>query len=390
MRGRNSTENEMNISILGSTGSIGRQTLEVVRDLKGIFDIEVAAVSGNRNIALLEEQIREFKPKIAAVSDEKRAAELNRAVADTQTRVVCGEAGLCEVAAEPSASMVLAAIVGFAGLVPTLCAIDTGKDIALANKETLVTAGDIVTERVKKAGVRLLPVDSEHSAIFQCLDGEDKKSVRKILLTASGGPFFGRSREELKDVSAAQALKHPNWSMGAKITVDSATMMNKGLEVIEAKHLFGTDIDDIEILVHRESIIHSAVEFHDGSVKAQLAPPSMKMPIAHALTYPQRLPSKDARLSLTDIGRLSFAKPDYETFGCLALALEAGRAGGIMPTVLNAANEAAVAAFLDGKTGFLEIEDTVRRALDKYDNISNPSIDDILNADAEVRASATR
>lgn len=376
----------MKLSILGSTGSIGRQALEVVRDLKGIFDIEVTAVSGNKNIGLLEEQIREFKPKIAAVSDEAGAAKLRAAVSDTETRVVCGESGLCEAAAEPSADMVLAAIVGFAGLVPTICAIDEGKDIALANKETLVTAGDIVTARVAERGVRLLPVDSEHSAIFQCLDGEEKRSVRKILLTASGGPFFGFSREELKKVSAADALKHPNWSMGAKITIDSATMMNKGLEVIEAKHLFGAEIDDIEVLIHRESIIHSMVEFCDGSVMAQLARPSMKMPISHALTYPRRQPSRDARLSLTDIGALTFAKPDYEVFGCLALALEAGRAGGIMPAVMNAANEAAVAKFLSGEISFLQIEDIVRDTMGKYSNTENPSLDDILKADAEVRA----
>ena len=376
----------MRLSILGSTGSIGRQALEVVRDLKGIFDIEVTAISGNTNLRLLEEQIREFKPKIAAVFDEAGAAELRTAVSDTDTRVVCGEGGLCEVAAEPSADMVLAAIVGFAGLVPTLCAVDEGKDIALANKETLVTAGDIVIKRVSERGVRLLPVDSEHSAIFQCLDGEEKKSVRKILLTASGGPFFGCSREQLKSVCAADALKHPNWSMGAKITIDSATMMNKGLEVIEAKHLFGVDIDDIEILVHRESVIHSMVEFCDGSVMAQLARPSMKMPISHALTYPHRQPSRDARLSLTDIGSLTFAKPDYEVFGCLALALEAGRAGGIMPTVMNAANEAAVAKFLSGEISFLQIEDIVRDTLGKYSNTENPSLDDILKVNAEVRA----
>lgn len=379
----------MKLSILGSTGSIGTQALEVVRDLKGIFDIEVTAISGNSNIKLLEEQIREFRPKIAAVYDEERAAELARSVADTSVKVVSGKDGLCEVAAERGAEMVLSSIVGFAGLVPTLCAIDEGKDIALANKETLVTAGNIVTERVKKRGVRLLPVDSEHSAIFQCLDGENNKSIRKILLTASGGPFFGKKRCSLENMTAADALKHPNWSMGAKITIDSATMMNKGLEVIEAKHLFGVSIDDIEIVVHRESIVHSMVEFHDGSVMAQLARPSMKMPIAHAVTYPERMPSQDTRLSLTDIGTLSFAKPDYETFGCLALALEAGKVGGIMPTVLNAANEAAVAKFLGGKINFLQIEDIVRDALGKYSNknINNPSLDDILKTDADVRAS---
>lgn len=377
----------MKLSILGSTGSIGTQTLEVVRDLKGIFDIEVTAVSGNKNLKLLEEQIREFKPKIAAVPDEKDAAELRQAVADTPTHVFGGADGLCEAAAEQSAEMVLSAIVGFAGLVPTLRAIEEGKNIALANKETLVTAGDIVTERVREHGVKLLPVDSEHSAIFQCLDGENQKSIRKILLTASGGPFFGFSREQLQNVTAADALRHPNWSMGAKITIDSATMMNKGLEIIEAKHLFGVEIDDISPIVHRESIIHSMVEFCDGSVMAQLALPSMKMPIAHALTYPNRMPSPDARLSLTEIGKLSFAEPDAEVFGCLKLAADAGRAGGIMPTVLNAANEAAVEKFLSGKITFLQIEDIVRDTLEKYSNMENPSLEDILNADAEVRAS---
>ena len=375
----------MKLSILGSTGSIGTQALEVVRDLKGIFDIDVIAVSGNSNIDLLESQIREFNPKYAAVSDEQAAKRLEIAVADTGCKVLSGRDGLCYIAAHTDADMVLSSIVGFAGLVPTMNAIAAGKDIALANKETLVTAGSLFMDAIKKSGVRLLPVDSEHCAIFQSLKSGRHSEVRKILLTASGGPFFGKERKELKNVRKEQALKHPNWSMGAKITIDSATLMNKGLEVLEAHWLFNVDIDNIKVVVQRESIIHSMVEFNDKSVIAQMSVPSMKHPIQYAFTYPNRLSSPDKEVDFAKLAKLTFAEPDEKTFRCLALAKTAGREGGIMPTVMNAANEAAVSRFLNDEIGFLDIADIVERAMSDFDNIKNPSLDDIIAADAEVR-----
>lgn len=375
----------MKLSILGSTGSIGTQALEVVRDLKGIFDIDVIAVSGNSNIDLLESQIREFNPKYAAVSDEQAAKRLEIAVADTGCKVLSGRDGLCYIAAQTDADMVLSSIVGFAGLVPTMNAIAAGKDIALANKETLVTAGSLFMDAIKKSGVRLLPVDSEHCAIFQSLKSGRHSEIRKILLTASGGPFFGKERKELKNVRKEQALKHPNWSMGAKITIDSATLMNKGLEVLEAHWLFNVDIDNIKVVVQRESIIHSMVEFNDKSVIAQMSVPSMKHPIQYAFTYPNRLSSPDKEVDFAKLAKLTFAEPDEKTFRCLALAKTAGREGGIMPTVMNAANEAAVSRFLNDEIGFLDIADIVERALSDFDNIKNPSLDDIIAADAEVR-----
>lgn len=375
----------MKLSILGSTGSIGTQALEVVRDLKGIFDIDVIAVSGNSNIDLLESQIREFNPKYAAVSDEQAAKRLEIAVADTGCKVLSGRDGLCYIAAQTDADMVLSSIVGFAGLVPTMNAIAAGKDIALANKETLVTAGSLFMDAIKKNGVRLLPVDSEHCAIFQSLKSGRHSEVRKILLTASGGPFFGKERKELKNVRKEQALKHPNWSMGAKITIDSATLMNKGLEVLEAHWLFNVDIDNIKVVVQRESIIHSMVEFNDKSVIAQMSVPSMKHPIQYAFTYPNRLSSPDKEVDFAKLAKLTFAEPDEKTFRCLALAKTAGREGGIMPTVMNAANEAAVSRFLNDEIGFLDIADIVERAMSDFDNIKNPSLDDIIAADAEVR-----
>lgn len=375
----------MKLSILGSTGSIGTQALEVVHDLKGIFDIDVIAVSGNSNIDLLESQIREFNPKYAAVSDEQAAKRLEIAVADTGCKVLSGRDGLCYIAAQTDADMVLSSIVGFAGLVPTMNAIATGKDIALANKETLVTAGSLFMDAIKKSGVRLLPVDSEHCAIFQSLKSGRHSEVRKILLTASGGPFFGKERKELKNVRKEQALKHPNWSMGAKITIDSATLMNKGLEVLEAHWLFDIDIDNIKVVVQRESIIHSMVEFNDKSVIAQMSVPSMKHPIQYAFTYPNRLPSPDKEVDFATLAKLTFAEPDERTFRCLALAKTAGREGGIMPTVMNAANEAAVSRFLNDEIRFLDIADIVERAMSDFDNIKNPSLDDIIAADAEVR-----
>ncbi len=375
----------MNISILGSTGSIGTQALQVADDLKGIKDISVRAITGNANTKLLEEQARRYKPRMAVVADPEKYNDLKVRLADTSVTVLCGQEGLCAAATAEDVEMVLSSIVGFAGLVPTMKAIESGKDIALANKETLVTAGALFTDAVKKHGVRLLPVDSEHSAIFQSLHGGSRGELRKILLTASGGPFFGKSREELKDIKKEQALKHPNWSMGAKITIDSATLMNKGLEIIEAKWLFGVDFEDIEVVVHRESIIHSMVEFVDKSVIAQLSLPSMKHPIQYAFTYPQRLPSPDKSVSFADVAQMTFYKPDEETFRCLALAKKAGKMGGIMPTVLNAANEVAVAAFLRDEIGFLEIGEYVEKILNKFENKLNPTLEDIIEVDRSVR-----
>lgn len=376
----------MKLAILGSTGSIGTQALEVVEDLRGTLDIEVTAITGNKNLKRLEEQIRRFRPRLAAVPDAAAAASLRTAVADTDCKILSGEKGLCAAAAESDTDMVLSAIVGFSGLVPTMCAIEAGKDIALANKETLVTAGGIFMDAIRHHKVKLLPVDSEHCAIFQSLQAGQKQELKKILLTASGGPFFGRTADELKSVTAAQALKHPNWSMGAKITVDSATLMNKGLEVLEARWLFDVDIDDIEVVVQRESIIHSMVEFCDHSVIAQMSMPSMKHPIQYAFTYPNRLPSRDAEVSFKDLKNLSFAAPDEETFRCLPLAKQAGKLGGIMPTVLNAANETAVAAFLKGKIGFLQIAEYVEKTMQNTCNQENPTLEDLILVNKEVRA----
>lgn len=375
----------MNISVLGSTGSIGTQALQVVDDLKGIKDVSVKGITGNSNTALLEEQARKYRPELAVVADAEKYKDLKMRLADTNTRVLCGEEGLCAVATAEGVDMVLSAIVGFAGLIPTMKAIEAGKDIALANKETLVTAGALFTDAVKKHGVRLLPVDSEHSAIFQSLHGGKHGEINKILLTASGGPFFGRTRDELKDIKKEQALKHPNWSMGAKITIDSATLMNKGLEIIEAKWLFGVELDDIQVVVHRESIIHSMVEFIDKSVIAQLSQPSMKHPIQYAFTYPERLPSPDKSVSFAEIGKMTFFEPDAETFRCLALAKKAGKEGGIMPTVLNASNEMAVEAFLQDKIGFLDIADHIEKVMNCYKNKLNPTIEDIIEVDKSVR-----
>ncbi|MBQ7960663.1 MAG: 1-deoxy-D-xylulose-5-phosphate reductoisomerase [Clostridia bacterium] len=375
----------MNITILGSTGSIGTQALQVVDDLKGTKDISVLAISGNSNTELLEQQARKYNTKYAVVADENKYSDLKNRLADTDIKVLCGEEGLCTASTLGGVDMVLSSIVGFAGLVPTMKAIESGKDIALANKETLVTAGALFTDAVEKYGVRLLPVDSEHSAIFQSMHGGAEKEVRKILLTASGGPFFGKTRDELMEIRKEQALKHPNWSMGAKITIDSATLMNKGLEIIEAKWLFDVDIEDIEVVVHRESIIHSMVEFVDKSVIAQLSLPSMKHPIQYAFTYPERLPSPDSSVSFSQIGKMTFFEPDEETFRCLALAKKAGRMGGTMPTVLNAANEVAVSAFLHDKIGFLDIADFVEKVMDSYKNKLNPTIEDIIMTDKSVR-----
>lgn len=375
----------MNISILGSTGSIGTQALLVVDDLKGKKDITVKAISGNRNVRLLEEQARRYRPEIVAAFSEDCAKDLRVRLRDLPVRVVSGDDGLTEVATHKDSDMVLSSIVGFSGLLPTLRAIDAGKDIALANKEALVTAGSLFTDKIKKAGVRLLPVDSEHCAIFQSLEGNRKNKIRKILLTASGGPFFGKTHKELESAKASDALHHPNWSMGAKITIDSATLMNKGLETIEAKWLFGVPISDIKVVVQRESIIHSMVEYEDKSVIAQLSVPSMKHPIQYAFTYPERIESPDASLDFFALKTLSFFEADEIAFPCLALAKTAGEIGGTMPTVLNAANEGAVALFLDGKIGFNDIARIVEREMSAHSVIKNPTIDDIFETNNEVR-----
>lgn len=380
----------MKLSILGATGSIGTQALEVVDDLRGIKEIEIVGLTGNRNIKLLETQIRKYRPPFAAVADEDAAKELKVRTRDTDCRILCGEDGLSEIAVQESVDMVLSAIVGFAGLVPTMRAIEQGKDIALANKETLVTAGNLFMQAVKEHGVRLLPVDSEHSAIFQSLHGGKAQELKKVLLTASGGPFFGWKREALSRVTKADALQHPNWSMGAKITIDSATLMNKGLEILEACHLFGVGIEDVEVVVHRESIIHSMVEFVDHSILAQMALPSMKHPIQYAFTYPARLVSKDAEISFSELGRMTFYQPDEETFTCLALAKRAGTEGGLMPTIMNAANEVAVAKFLRDEIGFLEIPEIVERAMQDFENKAQPTLSQIVETDRLVRESMQR
>ncbi len=368
------------ISVLGSTGSIGTQTLQVCRDL----GIGVAALSAGKNIDLLEKQIREFNVPLAGVYDVKQAEILKSRLADFPCRVLAGEEGNIAVATAENSSIVVTAMMGMIGLVPTLAAIDAGKDIALANKETLVCAGQIVMPRAAEKGVRILPVDSEHSAIFQCLQGAGENKIRKLLLTASGGPFFGKKREELEEVTVKDALKHPNWSMGAKITIDSATLMNKGLEWMEAKWLFDVTDEQIEVVVHRESIIHSAVEFADHSVIAQMGVPSMYLPIKYALTYPKRVESADLSLSL--IGKtMHFFEADDQTFSCLRLAKEASRAGGLHPTVLNGANEQAVALFLEGKIRFLQIAHLVEEALSHTPNGDAKNLEQVLAADQEAR-----
>lgn len=367
------------IAILGSTGSIGTQTLEVVRDNK---DIEVTAMAAGSNIVLLEQQIREFKPKMVCVWDEKKAKELKLAVADLPVRIVCGMEGLLETAAEEESEIVVTAIVGMIGIRPTMAAMEAGKDIALANKETLVTAGHIIMPLARERGVRILPVDSEHSAIFQCLNGEDSRQIHKILLTASGGPFRGRTREQMKDVRLEDALKHPNWSMGKKITIDSSTMVNKGLEVMEAKWLFDVEMDQVQVVVQPKSVIHSMVEFEDGAVMAQLGTPDMKLPIQYALYYPQRRFLSGKRLDFWAINEIRFEKPDFENFKALALAYEAGKTGGTLPTVFNAANEYGVNEFLNQRIPYLEIVDMIEKAMGEHKVKENPGVEEILEAEA--------
>lgn len=367
--------------ILGSTGSIGTQALDIVRANPDKYT--VTALAAGSNAALLEKQAREFGVKTVALFNEKAAADLKISLADTDIKVFSGAEGVCELA-YCDGDIVLNAIVGIAGLRPTLAAIDAGKTIALANKETLVTGGEIVNRRLAEKGVKLLPVDSEHSAIFQSLQGAPQGSLKKILLTASGGPFFGKTREELENVTVKEALNHPNWSMGAKITIDSATLMNKGLEVIEAVHLFGVPASQIEVLVHRQSILHSAVELSDGAVIAQLGTPDMKLPIQYALTYPERDMCFES-LDLFKVGSLTFEKPDYDTFKLLPLCIEAINRGGLYPTAINGANEESVKLFLEGKIKFLQIAELNEKAMNMCENKENFTVEDIFAADKAAR-----
>ena len=370
------------ISIIGSTGSIGTQTLEVCGNLQ---DVQIMGLSANNNVKLAEEQIRKYSPKLFAMVNEDAAKALKIAVADTDTKVISGTDCMNEISTMEEIDTVVTSVVGIAGLVPTMNAIEKGVNIALANKETLVTAGSIVMKAAADNNVSILPVDSEHSAIFQCIGNHPQSEINRLIITASGGSFYGKKAEELENVSVKEALNHPNWSMGQKITIDSATLMNKGLEVIEAHWLYGIDYDDIDVVVHRESIVHSLVEFKDMSVLAQLGLPDMKLPIHYALCYPHRIPSGVKQLNLWEVGNLTFGKPDYDTFRCLSLAIKAGREGGTMPTVLNGANEVAVELFLKGKIKFNDIARIVENAMENHKNVLNPKLDDIIYTDKCVR-----
>ena len=370
------------ISILGSTGSIGTQTLDVADKL----GLRVCALTAANNVDLLEKQVRKYRPQLAVLFNEDKAAQLRHTIKDTDTKVLAGMEGLIAAAQMESADLVLNSVVGMVGLRPTIAAAQAKKDIALANKETLVAGGDLVTDAVRENGVKLLPVDSEHSAIFQCLQGAaPNKALKKLILTASGGPFFGKTREELRDVTVEQALNHPNWSMGAKITIDSATMMNKGLEIIEAARLFDVSGDDIDVVVHRESIIHSLIEYNDNSVIAQLGVPDMRIPIQYAITYPERYPSPVQELNLAQIGKLTFFDPDYETFACLSACKRALAMGGVATAIANGANEEANMLFRQGKIKFLEIGELVTGAIDSVPNVTPKTVEDVLNADALAR-----
>lgn len=369
------------ISILGSTGSIGTQALDVAR----MGGYRVSALAAGNNAKLLEEQAREFNPRIVALSDESAAADLKTRLADTDIKVLAGVDGVCAAAQETEAQIVLNAIVGIAGLRPTMVAICAGKTLALANKESLVTGGKLVTDAARKNKVKILPVDSEHSAIFQCLQGVPDGALRKIILTASGGPFFGKTKEQLKAVTVEDALKHPNWEMGKKITIDSATLMNKGFEVIEAVRLFDVSADDIEVLVHRQSIVHSAIETVDGAVIAQLGTADMRLPIQYALTYPERMPCPATPLSLSQIGKLTFEKPDTQTFECLDICIKASLEGGLKTAAVNGANEAAVALFLEKKIGFLDIPRLVKKAYEAQASVTDFTIDDVFETDRAAR-----
>lgn len=375
------------ISILGSTGSIGRRSLEVIAAL----GLSVGALTADKNVDLLEQQVRQFRPRLAVAMDATAAAELKIRLADVSVRVLSGMEGLLEAAVLPEADTVLTAVVGVVGLRPTLAAVRAGKRIALANKETLVCGGELVMDQAERYSAQILPVDSEHSAIFQCLQGcADRGEVRRLILTASGGPFFGKQREELEDVTAAQALKHPNWSMGAKVTIDSATLMNKGLELIEAMRLYRMPPEKISIAVHRQSIIHSLVEYSDNAILAQLGSPDMRLPIQYAFTWPERRVGPIQPLDLFSCGPLTFDRPDLETFPCLALAMEAARTGGTATAVLNGANEVAVERFLRGEIGFYDIPRLVERAMAAVEPVQAPDLDAILAADRLARDIVTR
>ncbi|MCI8515605.1 MAG: 1-deoxy-D-xylulose-5-phosphate reductoisomerase [Hungatella sp.] len=369
------------ITILGSTGSIGTQTLEVVRQ-NG--DIRICALAARSNAKLLEKQIREFRPSLACLWDEAKAKELRTAVADLPVQVVCGMEGLLKAATEREAQIVVTAMVGMIGIRPTIAAMEAGKDIALANKETLVTAGHIIMPLAKKTGVRILPVDSEHSAVFQCLNGEDHRQIHKVLLTASGGPFRGRTLDEMREVQPEDALKHPNWSMGRKITIDSSTMVNKGLEVMEAKWLFGVQMDQVQVVVQPKSIIHSMVEFEDGAVMAQLGTPDMKLPIQYALYYPERRFLPGEKLDFWALNQIAFEKPDFDNFPGLSLAYEAGKTGGSLPTVYNAANEFAVNEFLNRRIPYPGIVEMIKKAMECHQRVADPSLEQILETEQET------
>ena len=370
-----------NIAILGSTGSIGTQTLDVARKNE---DLRVVAVSAGKSVEKLEEQIREFHPILAAVWDEKAARDLKTRIAETDTKVVSGMEGLLELASMPESDILVTAIVGMIGIRPTMEGIRAGKDIALANKETLVTAGHLIMPMAREYGVSILPVDSEHSAIFQAIHGEENKEIHKLLITASGGPFRGRTTEELRNVTVADTLKHPNWVMGRKITVDSATLVNKGLEVMEARWLFDMDLDHIQVVVQPQSIIHSMVEFKDGAIMAQLGTPDMRLPIQYALYYPHRRYLDGDRLDFTKLREITFEVPDMDTFRGLPMAIQASREGGSMPTVFNAANELAVKKFLEEKIGFLDIYEIIAQSMERHKKIEHPDLDEILSVEQDT------
>lgn len=370
------------IALLGSTGSIGTQTLDIVRNCE---NLQIVSLSAHSNIMLLEKQMREFKPQLVCVVNEKKAIELRQNTRDLDIEIVSGEEGLCTAACMRDADIVLTAIVGIAGLRPTIAAIMEKKDIALANKETLVTAGSVVMPLAQKQQVRIIPVDSEHSAIFQSLQGGLHNRIKKILLTASGGTFYGKTRSELQNVTVQEALNNPNWDMGAKVTIDSATLVNKGLEVIEAKWLFHVPVDHIEVLVHRQSIVHSMVQYEDNAVIAQLGTPDMKLPIQYALSYPKRMPMHGNEIDFAELYQLTFEKPDLQTFPALSLAYDAAHEGGLLPCVFNSADEAAVDLFRKGKISFLEITDVISECMRHTNNIKEPTIDDILLCDTQTK-----